>query len=420
MKKKIISIMMAAVMIFSMSTAFSFAGDTSSKIIVNSSGDKLIPEDVAEIIAERFITDIAAADLDMTWTDDTEVDDCTVLYDENNDISGYSFDLETAGEDNGYIVISAYTDIENQILEYSDSCDPLYESLDLDAGDKVIYTGTLDYYKDTGNSYVVSLDNKTVAKTQLKSDFEACRSASYQLSNRIEMQNALSGESYTTDSDDGVDLDGTIYNAVDYANANYAGPFSAYEWDNHLEQYCKFTTMGSFSGYVNHCSPTAITNLIQMKGAYAGNSNITNKSYRTIFSTVAQYGINQGYYKNASADNDGGTSTDKINQYIKESFNLFGVNVSVTNKIASYNNVKVEISNNRPIYLTLLAGGDTAYTEPDLGHDVIGYAYTRLKSSTTGNYKSFLKVADGWYSHGRYIDLAMTASTSDAILRSVA
>ena len=71
--------MMTAVMIFSMSTTFSFAGDMSSKIIVNSSGDKLIPEDVAEIIAERFITDIAAADLDMTWTDDTEVDDCTVL-----------------------------------------------------------------------------------------------------------------------------------------------------------------------------------------------------------------------------------------------------------------------------------------------------------------------------------------------------
>ena len=99
---------------------------------------------------------------------------------------------------------------------------------------------------------------------------------------------------------------------------------------------------------------------------------------------------------------------------------MFGMNVSVTNKTASYNNIKTEISNNRPIYLSLLAGGDTAYTEPDLGHDVIGYAYTRLKSSTTGNYKSFLKVADGWYSHGRYIDLAMTASTSDAILRSVA
>lgn len=419
MKKKIISIMMTAVMIFSMSTAFSFAGDTSSKIIVNSSGDKLIPEDVAEIIAERFITDIAAADLDMTWTDDTEVDDCTVLYDENNDISGYSFDLETAGEDNGYIVISAYTDIENQILEYSDSCDPLYESLDLDAGDKVIYTGTLDYYKDTGNSYVVSLDNKTVAKTQLKSDFEACRSASYQLSNRIEMQNALSGESHTNGSgNDGVDIDGTIYNAVDYANANYAGPFSAYEWDNHLEQYCKFTIMDSFPGYNDHCSPTAITNLIEMKGAYSGNSNITSKSEQTIFSTVVKHGLDNEYYVNGTAS--GITYYSTLNKYIKESFSLFGMNVSVTNKTASYNNIKTEISNNRPIYLSLLAGGDTAYTEPDLGHDVIGYAYTRLKSSTTGNYKSFLKVADGWYSHGRYIDLAMTASTSDAILRSVA
>lgn len=404
---------MTAVMIFSMSTTFSFAGDTSSKIIVNSSGDKLIPEDVAEIIAERFITDIAAADLDMTWTDDTEVDDCTVLYDENNDISGYSFDLETAGEDNGYIVISAYTDIENQILEYSDSCDPLYESLDLDAGDKVIYTGTLDYYKDTGNSYVVSLDNKTVAKTQLKSDFEACRSASYQLSNRIEMQNALSGESYTTDSDDGVDLDGTIYHAVDYANANYAGPFSAYEWNNHLEQYCKFRTTKNFSGYSNHCAPTAITNLIEMKGAYSGNSNITSKSYQTIFSTVAQYGIANGYYTQS-----GGSSQSTLNSYIKGSFASFGMNVSVTTKTASYNNVKTEIENSRPFYLTLKQGNGTAYTKSS-GYGVVGYAYTRLKSTTTGNYKSFLKVADGWHTDGRYIDLAMTASTSEAELRAI-
>ena len=39
-------------------------------------------------------------------------------------------------------------------------------------------------------------------------------------------------------------------------------------------------------------------------------------------------------------------------------------------------------------------------------HAVICYAYTRLVSTSTNAYKTYMKVADGWYTSPRYIDLA--------------
>lgn len=48
------------------------------------------------------------------------------------------FELQTNGNDNGYVVVSAYPDIENGILEFSDELLPVYESFNLDANDVII------------------------------------------------------------------------------------------------------------------------------------------------------------------------------------------------------------------------------------------------------------------------------------------
>ena len=168
MKKKIISIMMTAVMIFSMSTAFSFAGDTSSKIIVNSSGDKLIPEDVAEIMAEYFIRDNLLGE-SVNWTEDTFISNSITMYDQNGNISAYSFELKTDGTANGYIVVSAYADLENHILEYSDSAEPVYKKLSLSSSsDKIVYLGGLEYYKDNGTETLMSVEQNPVSKDNVK------------------------------------------------------------------------------------------------------------------------------------------------------------------------------------------------------------------------------------------------------------
>lgn len=39
-------------------------------------------------------------------------------------------------------------------------------------------------------------------------------------------------------------------------------------------------------------------------------------------------------------------------------------------------------------------------------HSLATYAYTQFVSTTTGWYKSYVKVCDSWVSRGRYLDLA--------------
>lgn len=43
-------------------------------------------------------------------------------------------------------------------------------------------------------------------------------------------------------------------------------------------------------------------------------------------------------------------------------------------------------------------------------HHMVCYAYTRLISETTGLYKAYLKVADGWDTRPKYVDLATVTS----------
>ena len=72
---------------------------------------------------------------------------------------------------------------------------------------------------------------------------------------------------------------------------------------------------------------------------------------------------------------------------------------------ATYDKIKSEINMQRPFLLNIV-GSHSDYAN----HAVAGYAYTRLKSESTGYYKSFLKVADGLVHSGRYIDIATIQS----------
>ena len=73
----------------------------------------------------------------------------------------------------------------------------------------------------------------------------------------------------------------------------------------------------------------------------------------------------------------------------------------------------MELKNHRPFYLTLRA-------YPGYGnHGVVGYAYTRLQSKTTGYYLSFVKIADGWANYGRYLGITSLNEPHQAELRAI-
>lgn len=386
MKKRLFSLLVTMVMVFSILPVSSQATNVNS-----ASESNIIPQNVAEIIALYFLRDAVLLP-GISWNSSTEISSCEIMYNTIGNISAYSFELSTGTVDSGYIVISAYPDVPNVILEFSDEATPLYDSLNLQPGDTIIYTGMLNYYKDDGSPLLQTVDNERIAISEIPTPLESSRSVSN--------LSIMPQSKYP------------IEDPYEWADTYYDGPFVySGESINEFENYCHFRRTSNFSGYYNNCAPTAITNLIEMLGEYHSYSKIENDTYQKIYKNVATYGINEGYYVND--EKNGTTYWSTLNEYIEGAFDLYDLTATVTSKTATLNNIKTELTNHRPFYLTL-------YSHPEYGnHGVTGYAYTRLISETTGYYLSFLKIADGWASYGRYLDITSIDESDQAELRAI-
>ena len=347
-----------------------------------------IPEEVAEEIALLFINDYKTFP-DIAWTDDTMISETVAMYHVDGTISAYTFELATDGEPSGYVVISGYGDVPNKILEFSDSNVPVYAQMDMAGSDRVVYTGVLNYFAENVSGQLRAVDGTVVARSEIPTPLSDMRSEEHL---PAVLQNP----------DASINVTYPITDPIDWADTWYAGPFTAYEWRNVLEPYCSFRTTSSFSGYSGHCTPTAITNELEIGGRYRGDSQITIYPASYIFSQVAQLGVNRGYYQNP-----GGTDRDYVNTYIREAFALFNIFVAVTTTPVTYERVKNAIDANNPIHISTY---DHSYYGT---HALVGYAYNRVISETTGNFISFIKVADGWEYGGRYIDVYCLQSDSD-------
>lgn len=374
--------------------------------------ESMLSTDEASSVAYAFIS--AATEMEDTiWTENTCIANSVDLYDNNNQLTAYCFELTTNEQESGYIVISAHLDSPNLVLEFSDRSDPLYDELDVTSVEDIVYTGALGYYNDLGNGVYEDVYDNTVDADEVVNIVDEALDEDYIDENDEIVDDAMNNEEvYTNDEDIEVDSnsDGTIIdNSQNYANNNFVGPFVAHEWNNNYENYVTFRTTSDFPGYNNHCGPTAITNLIEMIGDYRNISTITSKSYTTIFAQVANKGIQEGYFSNNS-----GSSWSTLNSYIDDCFAIYGVNVTVSSdNTVTYNDVKTQINANRPFYLSL--HNHSSYGN----HGVAGYAYSQFISETTGFPKSFIKIADGWAHHGRYIDMYDITATDSAVLRSI-
>ena len=173
MKRKLLSCLLSLVLVTSLLTVSASAVNDSSLSSTTSSTS--IPENVAEIIAGYFIQDMLSMP-DITWSEETSIVNSQTMYAPDGEISAYSFELQTNGNDNGYVVVSAYPDIENGILEFSDEYTPVYESFNLGANDVIIYTGNLNYFKSAKDSNLVTdIDGTTLLKKDVSEPLEASR-----------------------------------------------------------------------------------------------------------------------------------------------------------------------------------------------------------------------------------------------------
>ena len=98
---------------------------------------------------------------------------------------------------------------------------------------------------------------------------------------------------------------------------------------------------------------------------------------------------------------------------MKESFSLYSINTSVTNKKINYNNVKTAnvktaINGYNPLFIALQSHGIYG------SHFVAGYAYTCF-TNESGQTAPFIKIADGWNSSGRYLPLSASDPNSSIL-----
>lgn len=351
-----------------------------------------IPENVAEIIASFFVRDFQSMP-DTVWTAETEIANVVTMYDVDGSVSAYSCELETAGAEAGYVIVSAYPDAENVILEFSDEAAPLYDKFDVQEEDSIIYTGTLNYFLAVDSDQLLTIDQFTIDRdevpTPLADNFDAISRTGIQ---------PLSGANYP------------ITDPFEWAKAVYGGTFAAIDWKNPFESSCTYRTVGEFRNingttYYKNCGPTAITNMIELVGIFRKHNPVTSKKPWEIFQTVARLGISKGYYKN-DYDFSGGTPTSTSANYIRDAFKAFGITTSITSTTnVVYSNVKAAIDGYKPIYLE--TAYDHAYTEYQ-NHAMMAYAYTRIKNGA-GRIKDFMKVADGQNFVGVYVPYGTSA-----------
>lgn len=407
MKKRMFAMALSVVMAFSCVsmnvTAINLPGVQDTPEVVNGHDINIIPINVAEILAVRFVESNVGTGLVTAWTEDTEVRDVVPMFDENGVPTAFSVEFSTNGVDTGYVVVSAYPDVQEYILEYADAATPLYEELDLVDGEEVVYTSPLTYLKDDGSDTLVGLQDEEIARSDVENQFVELRDESAfeeQKDAIVEVLNQEPAIAVMSDYiDDGTDIYGAIADPLLYIDAVYGNveDFAPYEWRNVLEAHTEHRIMEDFnSRYPGCCGPVAITNMIETAGSYRNITAITSKTHQSIYSTVENIGLTNGWFHSE------GTYNYAMRNYMVESLEAFGVTVTggITNTTVTYDMIKNAINADQFCIL--------AVVEHDVygNHAVFPYAYTRFRNADTGYYKSFVKVADGWSYGGRYIDLA--------------
>ncbi len=406
MKKKLLSIILAVILVLTTCSFTSLAA--SEPPLPDLSREELfISEDVAYCIAELFLQD-AIQLMDADWTSSTEIISTVTMYDETNEqnVSAYSFELTQ-----GYIIVSAYADVPNVILEWSDQAEPLYKAFDLTNGDDVVYTGSLNYYKDDGSEELESLDGSLVERSEVENHLEQL----YDISNMSNIALSVAPMEQNQILNCPEDREPAIEDIYAHASAYYGGTFNFYSGVTAWDAYAVFHTTTEFevvggTNYYKHCGPTAITNMLLTYANKYNVSAISSLGASNIFARVAELG-SPFYYGNISFGDIGGTTDSLADKYIVKCFNDFGIyDLTVEDRLdVTYNNLFSALRSNSLAYLML--NDNPIYCD----HHLIGYGLTRLKNPSTGQVATYLKLVDGHATVPRYIEI--TTITNDTFWR---
>ncbi len=307
------------------------------------------------------------------------------MYDIDGNISAYYMTIvDEYGEDKGYVVVGA-VDKCAPIIEYSMNGRfyPEYEMKQLGAR-RMIYNGGYNYYIET-NENIIDVSDFGVARTV----DDCCRiigvenDYSDEWSGWLELLEGGTKNSNPPSS-------GTVYiTNPDSYESGYDSKISA-----NVTGYNKtYKTTSSFSGYNNHCAPTAATNIMLY---WYGRNNSTYSSLRKNGDATWTDTFIELY--SLMGTSCGGTPNSNLKAAYKTYLINAGFSPIVTYySTASWSNMKSEIDANYPFHMVI----QNHYLYGN--HSVVGLGYVQYKYGLA-SYSRYIRIADGWTtSSGRFV-----------------
>lgn len=418
--KKIISIIITAAVLLSAMSVGVFAVNlhlTTTQFTLNGrsillSNSKLeeaidITAEEAEYIAELFLDDMILLD-DCAWDENTEIVDIITMYDETGLApTAYTVELTT-----GYIVVSAFADTESLIPEWSDIDEPIYN--DFSESDTILYLGSLEYYADAGNDTVIDSYGHDIERNKLINHIEYSRDISNLSDESIGICSVVMPD--IPPSMPVIQIEDPYAEARRMYNDNFVCVDYCNLWDdgvnyNYIE-YFESSDIENSTLYRGPCFLVCVTNMVI---AHSEKYNIPLTSYDSsihdnndLFEFIARLGIDNDYYIYDQENGYySGVRPNKFREYIYKVMSELSIDGTCAgNILPTYDNVRSHLTSGS--LLALYMDNHPAYNFSNTvnAHEVLCFAYVRLRGQTTGYYKTYLKVADGLNDSARFIDLS--------------
>lgn len=386
--KKLTSLLLAIILVFSFVVPASAASNETEKAGIA----PYFSEAEAADIALLFVLNNAGKG-DNNWSSDTFINEVYVLYDFNNNVTGYTFKLCTNGNYSGYICVSANQDVM-PIQEFSFTDLPVFEeklSADVLAEiekndfknekasrtttDRIVYNGNLEYFVNDSGSYF-DMDRKIVTPPQTREVRQVNAEAVAHNSKLKEIiADSQRGNNYSGQLNGYVISDRFTYMKDRYGSYSYEGGSSLSGFTG--------LDMDDYGGS-NDCSLVSITAVAKY---YRSTYPNIPSSTSDIYDDVLAVGKEHGY------TTSGGTNPTVIDNIIEDSFKKWGYTVSASNtyvwSFSTFTN-QIDSPNSNPVLFNIATGYYADHTIT-----VIGYVEYDVAD--------FLMVKDNWSTSTRYV-----------------
>ena len=204
----------------------------------------------------------------------------------------------------------------------------------------------------------------------------------------------------------------TIADPVAHANRTTGRmPFLVWkeqdQWGGFAPHYTTLARFGRADGvrWYNNCGPTAVTNLLVMARRRFPAASCPDSDL-ALYARTARYGTRHLFYANLPKGPVKGTSDLRAGTYLRRMFSrLLGIHPVIRFRRASERSLRQALDRGSLLYLVL--HGHPAYRN----HHLVGYGYLIVKSESTGETRTYLKVSDGHSPAPRWLDLTACRAT---------